>query len=202
VTEERTVPERLLDATETLMRRDGPSAVSVREVLATAEVANASAVGYYFGNKAGLIDAVERRAVRRVEEGRTAGLESLLSKQVRPSAQDLVRAWIAPMVRLRGGRNGSLTAMVYTRIFEQAPEHWEANGAAEVMRLTRRYIEATRPLLPHADEADLLWRWQCVTAQSCWYVMGYLDVFAQPDAEQIERDLDRLVRAGAAALLA
>lgn len=195
------VPDRLLDAAEALLARGGSAALSVRTVLASADVANASAVGYYFGNRAGLIDAVERRSVERVELARLEALERLQADSSDLTVDQLVTAWMAPIVRLRGGGRGALSARVYTRIFEQPQEKWGENGAHRVLEVTDRFIDAARPLLPASDHADLLWRYQCVTSQAAWYVLGYLDMFADPDEDQIEQDLARLVASGAASLM-
>ena len=196
------VPHRLLDAAELLLARDGARAMTVRDVLSHADVANASAVSYYFGGKAGLVEAVERRAIERVESARAETLDALLARHADPSADDLVRAYIAPIVLQRTVRRGAFTATTYTRLFEQPQSQWDDNGSAAVMRLTTRYIEATRHLLPQADDHQILWRWQCVTAQACWYALGYLDIFAEPDEAQVRADLESLVRSGAATLLA
>ena len=191
--------ERLLDAAEGLLAERGAAGTSVRDVLAAADVANASAVGYYFGSKSGLVEAVERRAVEQVDAGRLAALDAL---GPRPSAGDLVRTWLGPLVRLRASGRGPRTAEVYISIFEQPQDRWEANGAADVMRVQGRFAATSAHLLPGADFEELSWRWQSVTAQAAWYVQGYLDVFARPSAEQVERDLDRLVTQGVAVLLA
>lgn len=197
--DDRPTRQRLLDAAEVLLAERGPAAMSVRDVLTAAGAANASAVGYYFGSKEKLVDAVERRAVQQVDAERVPALEALGE---RPSAADLVRTWLTPVVRLRGTPRGALTARVYTRIFEEPRERWEANGAADVFAVQERFVHACAHLLPHADHRERAWRWQTVTALMHWYVIGYLDVFAEPSPEQVERDLDRLVAQGVAVLLA
>jgi AcrR family transcriptional regulator len=131
MTPDSATPDRLLDAAERLLAERGSTAVSVRDVLTEAGVANASAVGYYFGSKDGLVAAVERRAVVQVNAERAAGLEAL-----DPSAplEDLVRSFVAPLVRLRCAGRGPATARVFTRIFDEPQERWAHNGRTRSSR--------------------------------------------------------------------
>jgi AcrR family transcriptional regulator len=52
------VRERLIRAAESLFAERGLDAVSLREILAAAEVGNSSAVQYHFGDRSGLVRAV------------------------------------------------------------------------------------------------------------------------------------------------
>ena len=161
--------ERLLSAAEQLLAERGSAATSVRDVLAAAGVANASAVGYYFGSKEALVSAVERRAVNQVNAGRVAGLAALGSA---PALEDLVRAWVAPLVELSCSGRGPATARVFTRIFDEPREQWVANGAQEVIDVGWTYLRASAPHLPAGDDGELLWRWQSVTAVLAFYAHG------------------------------
>jgi AcrR family transcriptional regulator len=200
VPDDASTRERLLDAAERLLAEHGSSATSVRDVLTAAGVANASAVGYYFGSKDGLVAAVERRAVEDVNAERAAGLEALGPE---PSLEELVRAWVAPLVRLRCTGRGPSTARVFMRIFEEPQEQWASNGATEVMEVGWRYLEASARHLPGADRDELLWRWQSVTAVMAFYAHGYLEPFGEPSSpDDMERHLALLVPQGAALLRA
>ncbi len=183
--------ERLLSAAEQLLAERGSAATSVRDVLAAAGVANASAVGYYFGSKEALVSAVERRAVERVNAGRVAGLAALGSA---PALEDLVRAWVVPLVELSCSGRGPATARVFTRIFEEPREQWAANGAQEVIDVGWTFFRASAPHLPAGDEDELLWRWQSVTAVLAFYARGFLQPFgAAPRPEDADTHLSRLV---------
>ena len=192
--------DRLLDAAERLLAERGSSATSVRDVLAEAGVANASAIGYYFGSKDGLIAAVERRAVEQVNAERAAGLAALPRDA---ELDDLVRAWVAPLVRLRCAGRGPATARVFMRIFDEPQEQWTSNGAHEVMEVGWRFLAASAPHLPGIDRHGLLWRWQSVTAVMAFYCHGYLEPFgAEPAPSDVDRHLSRLVAQGTALLRA
>jgi AcrR family transcriptional regulator len=200
MTQDSATPERLMDAAERLLAERGSAATSVRDVLAEAGVANASAVGYYFGSKDGLIAAVERRAVEQVNAERVAGLAAL-----RPGAplEDLVRCWVAPVVRLRCAGRGPATVRVFTRIFDEPRERWAHNGANEVMEVGGRYLAASAPQLPGIDQHGLTWRWQAVTAVMAFYCHGALEPFGPaPTAEDVDRHLALLVPQGVALLRA
>lgn len=200
MTDDSATRERLLDAAERLLAERGSSATSVRDVLAHAGVANASAVGYYFGSKDALVAAVGRRAVEQVNAERAAGLAALDGGGL---VEDLVRAWVAPLVRLRCGGRGPSTARVFMRIFEEPQEQWTSNGAHEVMEVGWRYLAASAPHLPGVDRHGLLWRWQSVTAVMAFYCHGYLEPFsAPPEPSDVERHLTLLVPQGAALLRA
>jgi len=200
MSDDSATPQKLLDAAERLLAERGSASTSVRDVLAEAGVANASAVGYYFGSKDGLIAAVERRAVEHVNSERSTGLAALDSSA---PLEDLVRAWVLPLVRLRCAGRGPATARVFMRIFDEPQEQWTSNGAHEVMEVGWRYLAASEPHLPGIDRHGLLWRWQAVTAVMAFYCHGYLEPFgAAPTPADVDRHLSLLVPQGTAVLLA
>jgi len=200
MTQDGATRDRLLDAAERLLAERGSTGTSVRDVLAEAGVANASAVGYYFGSKDGLVAAVERRAVEQVNAERAAGLAAL-----DPSAplEDLVRSWVEPLVRLRCAGRGPATARVFMRIFDEPQERWAHNGAHDVMEVGWRYLAASAPHLPEVDRHGLLWRWQAVTAVLAFYCHGSLDPYGPAaTAADVHRHLALLVPQGVALLRA
>lgn len=183
--------DRLLEAAERLLAERGTAATSVRDVLTEADVANAAAVGYYFGSKDGLVAAVERRVVEQVNAQRTAALEQHGSE---PSLEQLVEAWARPLVELRCSGRGAHAARVFMRIFDEPQEAWNRNGANAVMEVGWRYVAASAAHLPGADRHELLWRWQSVTAVLAFYSHGYLEPFAAaPRPGDAPRHLARLV---------
>jgi AcrR family transcriptional regulator len=192
-------PARLLDAAEELLAHRGTAGTSVRDVLRLAGVANAAAVGYYFGTKAALVSAVERRVVDRVVADRDRVLQALEA----PDVEALVDGWVRPIVALRCAGRGRYAARVFTRIFDQPPARWEASGAAAVRDTAVRYCAVLAPLLPHLDAPELTWRWQCVTASTDFYAIGALD-FGEPEPgpADVDRHVRRLVVPGAALLRA
>ncbi|MBM7809005.1 AcrR family transcriptional regulator [Geodermatophilus bullaregiensis] len=195
-----TTPGRLLDAAEQLLAVHGPAGTSVRQVLRLAGVANAAAVGYHFGDKAGLVAAVGRRVVDEVLADRERAL------QARPDAagvEGLVDGWVRPIVALRCAGRGRYAARVFTRLFDEPRERWEANGAAAVRASADRYCAALAPLLPHLGGSELAWRWQSVTATTDFYAIGALDdAEPAPGPDDVDRHVRRLVVPGSALLRA
>lgn len=193
-------PTRLLDAAEVLLAQHGPAGTSVRDVLRVAGVANAAAVGYYFGGKSALVAAVERRVVDRVLADRERSLQALVAA---PGLEGLVDGWVRPIVALRCAGRGRYAARIFARIFDQAPEQWEANGAAATRAMAGRYCAAAAPLLPHLSVRELNWRWHCLTATTDFYAIGALDYGEPaPGPEQIDDHVRRLVVPAAALLCA
>lgn len=191
---------RLLDAAERLLAEHGAAGTSVREVLSAAGVANAAAVGYYFGSKEALVTAVERRVVDRVVEQRDRALAALAAPA---TVEAVVDAWVRPLVELRCGGRGRQAAQVFFRIFDAPRESWPGNGADAVVASGRRYADALGPLLPDLAPVELWWRWQALTAVTAFYIKGALDD-GQPDPGPGEVDVHvrRLVAPGAASLRA
>ncbi|MGY1780010.1 TetR/AcrR family transcriptional regulator [Geodermatophilus sp. SYSU D01036] len=193
-------PARLLDAAEELLATAGAAGTSVRDVLRRAGVANAAAVGYYFGGKDGLVAAVERRVVDGVVADRERVLAGLGGDA---GVETLVDGWVRPIVALRCAGRGRYAARVFTRIFDQPPDRWEVNGAAAVRATAGRYCAALAPLLPHLDARELAWRWQCVTATTDFYAIGALDFGEPPPGpDDVDAHVRRLVVPGAALLRA
>jgi TetR/AcrR family transcriptional regulator, regulator of cefoperazone and chloramphenicol sensitivity len=69
--------ERLLDAAETLMARNGIDAVSSRQIATAIGQGNNSALQYHFGDKAALVTAIVARRVAALEPRRKALLSQV-----------------------------------------------------------------------------------------------------------------------------
>ena len=82
---------RLLRAGEQRFARDGVTGARMSDVVRDAGQANDSAVGYHFGSRQGLLDAIVAKHVAAMDERRevpprSAGLRSLVDAIVRPTA--------------------------------------------------------------------------------------------------------------------
>src|SRR5690348_16882887 len=82
---------RLIRAGERRFARDGVNGARMSDVVRDAGQANDSAVGYHFGSRQGLLEAIVAKHVAAMDEHRTvppreAGLRSLVDAVVRPTA--------------------------------------------------------------------------------------------------------------------
>lgn len=106
--------ESLVRAAAQLFADKGIDATRSRDILATAGQANDSAIGYHFGSRQGLLEAVLDRHIERMERARaadlprleTADLLTLVDALVRPTAEELLtpdgRRFLRIIVQLSG----------------------------------------------------------------------------------------------------
>ncbi|MFI0412478.1 TetR/AcrR family transcriptional regulator [Actinomadura sp. 3N508] len=73
----RATRERLLRAGARHFAADGIDAARTRDVIATAGQGNDSAITYHFGSRAGLLEAILRAGITRMEPARAATLQAL-----------------------------------------------------------------------------------------------------------------------------
>jgi len=89
----------LIDTAERMFAQEGVDSVSIRSVNAAAGLAPAG-VHYHFGTKEALLEAVMSRRGAPVEQDLTAQFGRLLKRGARPVADDIVRAFALPMVKV------------------------------------------------------------------------------------------------------
>ncbi len=120
--------ELLIRAGEKRFARDGVDAARLRDVVREAGQGNDSAVGYHFGSREGLLEAIVRKHLAVMDLDRTLptrrdGLRALVAAIVRPTAM---------LLETEDGRD-------FLRIMEQLAA-WSGLGAgqpAEILRDTR-----------------------------------------------------------------
>ena len=150
---------RILDAAEALFMQHGFEATSMRHLTSTAEV-NLAAVNYHFGSKDALIEAVFRRRLDPMNTARIAELEKLEAQDHSPSPEAIIRAFLAPSLRLMedakgGGRN-------FTRLLGRT--YTEPNKALRQLigqmyaPAMQRYKAALERALPQMPRDELVWR--------------------------------------------
>src|ERR1700712_5397478 len=88
---------RLLRAGEQRFAREGVTGARMSDVVRDAGQANDSAVGYHFGSRQGLLDAIVAKHVEEMDRRRTlppreAGLRALVDAVVAPTADLLATA--------------------------------------------------------------------------------------------------------------
>jgi AcrR family transcriptional regulator len=123
---------RLLRAGEQRFARDGVTGAKMSDVVRDAGQANDSAVGYHFGSRQGLLDAVVAKHVtamdaRRVLPARDAGLRALVDAIVEPTAALL----------------GSEDGRDFLRITEQLAD-WSGVGSGQQVEVLRGTVIGTQ----------------------------------------------------------
>lgn len=86
------VQVRLLSAAELRFCEQGYDKTSVRDIAATADC-NVASINYYFGGKENLYVEVWRRHFAALRERRLAGIDKVMSGDVRPELEDLLRSY-------------------------------------------------------------------------------------------------------------
>ena len=146
---------RILDAAEELFMLHGFEGTSMRQLTSRAGV-NLAAVNYHFGSKDALIEAVFRRRLDPMNAARIAALDRLEDF----SAENIIRAFIGPSLRLiadakGGGRNFiRLLGRTYT---EPAKKMRVLIGHMYAPAM-ERYKAALERALPQMPKDELVWR--------------------------------------------
>ena len=146
---------RILDAAEELFMQHGFEGTSMR-LLTTKAGVNLAAVNYHFGSKDALIEAVFRRRLDPMNTERIAALERLEN----PSAEDIIRAFVGPSLRLiedakGGGRN---FIRLLGRTYTEPAKTIRALIGQMYAPAMQRYKAALERALPQMPADELVWR--------------------------------------------
>jgi AcrR family transcriptional regulator len=154
--------ERILDTAERLFAERGYSSVSTRQIADEAQ-ANVAAAHYHFGSKEALLEAVFKRRL----DGLNAERERLLQQCMRdsgghPSAEDVLRAFIGPTLRMSGSQGEQNFKLLAGRA--------STDPSPEVKRIVfdvynsvgRSFIETITAACPDLSKQELFWRVACV----------------------------------------
>ncbi|MFC4467780.1 TetR/AcrR family transcriptional regulator [Streptomyces xiangluensis] len=155
--------DRLLDAAERLFAEHGFAATSLR-TLTEAAGANVAAVNYHFGSKEGLLRAVAERAMASVNAERLRLLEDLRASGHKPTAEELVRAFVATGASIveRSGERGPTIARFLGRVmFEPDPAIRRLFGT-EVAPVEGQYLDALQAALPELPPDEVAFRYRAM----------------------------------------
>jgi AcrR family transcriptional regulator len=158
---------RILSTAEVLFAEKGPEKTSLRELSATASV-NLSAVGYHFGSKKKLEEAVYERVSARINKERIAELEDYMAivqrKNQRPELETILQIFLNPYVGPGNEQQGVLLSRMMMRD-RLAP------SASTQRRLSKhfdpwatRFIAALILACPDVDKAEIYWRYTYMTS--------------------------------------
>ena len=159
---EKDTKERLLSAALELFAESGFDGVSLRDLTAAAG-ANLGAVGYHFGSKDGLIEAVFERLATPVNQSRLAHLEAYerAVSATGPSVEGVLRALVEPAVRFAKDSSGD--GVYYSRILDIAyalrPPAFTKLMRDQYDQVALRFIDALADALPRMPREAIVWRY-------------------------------------------
>ncbi len=154
--------QNILDASQRLFANFGYHAVTIRQIAEAAKVPLAL-VGYYFGQKQELYDAIFGNLSGTVEV-RRQGLHEAMTVQSGDPLVNIVEAMILPVIQARGTPEGESYALFVTRgLTQQSVE--EDRAIREFFDpITAEYIDAIRESLqdeiPELTQAQAAWCYQ------------------------------------------
>jgi len=146
----------IMDAAERLCAEKGLEAVSVRDIVAEANV-NLSAINYYFGSRNNLLVSILKRRGAEIEAERGEMLADA-AKRKNPDLREIVRAMMTPLARWRSPDSPRWHALQFLSraLSASIPEiKREAdNGVANF----RPVIDLLARAVPHLSHDELCWR--------------------------------------------
>lgn len=151
--------EQILDAAERMFAENGIHAVSLRTIIAEAEV-NLAAVHYHFGSKDALVEAVFERRVAPVNEERLAWLDRLEAEwDGPPPVEEVLRALVTPAIQLAMDPDRGRTFMkTCGRFYTEAGDHLQPIFDRLFNKIIERFVAAFRRACPELPPVELLWR--------------------------------------------
>ena len=154
--------QNILDASQRLFARYGYHAVTIRQIAAEAKVPLAL-VGYYFGQKQELYDAIFSHWSGTVAQ-RSVDLSEALTATEGEQLLRIVSAMVVPVVRMRGNADGESYALFLTRgLTQQGIE--EDRAIREFLDpVSAEFITALHDALAHEypglTQAQAAWGYQ------------------------------------------
>ncbi|SAL67808.1 TetR family transcriptional regulator [Caballeronia cordobensis] len=162
--------ENILDAAEVDFSQRGYAGTSLKEVAASCGVTQAL-ITYYFGTKQLLFEQVFLRRALLVSEERVTLLRELTDAKS-ANVRDIVRAFLLPLVALRGTDGGRAFIRLQARLHTEPPEISYNLRSTAYGDSTDAYVEALRAALPGLPAKDLYWR---VTMMIGAYLYAFSD---------------------------
>lgn len=139
--------QKILDASRRLFGRFGYHAVTIRQIAAEANVPLAL-VGYYFGQKQELYDAIFAHSNGTVAQ-RSVDLRESLAGSKGEQLQRIVSAMVLPVVRMRDSAQGESYALFLTRGLTQQGVEEDRAIRKFLDPLSTEFISALHGALAH-----------------------------------------------------
>jgi AcrR family transcriptional regulator len=196
----------ILDVAEKLFAESGPAAVTVRAI-ATAANINTQAVNYHFGTKDRLFEEMFGRRVGPVNRERLERLDACMQRDSVPSLEQLVDAFVRPILRLRQeslGHERALVVMQFQARAVASPSEFEFSYLKLHFEPVRsRFMSAFSAMLPQLAIEDVIWRYNFMCGAIIYSMAGPMRMLRPPesmagvklrDVDNEEAAIENLVR--------
>jgi AcrR family transcriptional regulator len=196
----------ILDVAEKLFAQNGPAAVTVRTIAAAANI-NTQAVNYHFGTKDRLFEEMFGRRVAPVNRERLERLDACLAGSRMPVLEDVIDAFVRPILHLRQESLGHERALVVMQFQARAianPGEFEFSYLkAHFEPVRSRFISTLCTLLPELAVEDVIWRYNFMCGAVLYSMAGPMRMLHLPeslagarlkDVDNEEAAIDNLVR--------
>ena len=149
----------ILNAAEELFANKGPNVVSLRQVIAHANV-NLAAIHYHFGSKETLLQTVLARRLMPLNEERLALLEEAGRHSRRIPVEKILEALVAPALRLSrdSRKGGALFMRLLGRCYTDPDDNIQAMLTRQLNEVAERFLPAFQKALPKLPPMELFWR--------------------------------------------
>jgi AcrR family transcriptional regulator len=151
--------ERLVDAAESLFAEHGVGGVSLREINRAAGAKNAVAVQYHFGDREGILRAINAKHEPAIDARRHAMLDEY-EAQHKDDVRALAAAWVRPLASKLEDTDGGLAYLqIYAELMNVLPSLRDGvsnGGRAKLVDSIQRWRLLVEPFL--VDDAARLHR--------------------------------------------
>ena len=178
----------------------------MRTIAAAAGI-NTQAVNYHFGSKDLLFEEMFTRRIDPVNRERLEGLDACMAKGRKPLLEEVVDAFVRPILRLRQesfGHEHALVVMQFQARAIASPGEFEFSYLnAHFEPLRSRFIPAFATMLPELSIEDVVWRYNFMCGAILYSMAGPMRMLHLPaslagaklrDADSEEVGIEHLVR--------
>ncbi len=151
------VRQRLIAAAERLFAERSWEAVSVRSIVAAANV-NLAALNYHFGSKQGLLREIFAGRAKPIVQERMQLLEEIRNRGGVPSLEELLEAFLRPALGIEEHRGGSTFVKLRARL-GAAPDAVSRKILRDTFdESSRCFLAEIERALPEISPQDVAWR--------------------------------------------
>jgi AcrR family transcriptional regulator len=150
----RTTPERIIYAVERLLTESTDWSPSLRDITHAAGT-NVASVNYHFGSKDALVQAVIERALAEHACEQLTALEAATRSTPAAGIDEIVRAWMAPVLAAFVDGRPSLITRVAAKVASDASAERRQLFRATHADVTNRFLELLSDRTPGVSKAEL-----------------------------------------------